>query len=305
MIGDGLIMVSVLCQTYNHEEYIGECLQSLINQKVSFRYEILIHDDASTDNTANIIRKFEKEYPDLIKPIYQQVNQWSLGNKVFSGIQLSRCTGKYVAICEGDDYWIDTSKLQKQVDLLERHAEYSMCFHNAIERWSDREREDCCFSHIVDREYSGLEIYKAWIIPTASVVFRKDILNSEHADCFLNPHFLYGDIVLFLLAADCGTIMGMKDVMSVYRRHKGGTVFEYNAKRIIKSLDHHKHIPLVFGMQYKVMSEELCIPLLVSLSFYYLKRNNYLYVMKYLINAFGLSFKNTLSCICEKANKRI
>ena len=118
MIENEFMMVSVLCQTYNHEQYISECLQSIVAQKVNFRYEILVHDDASTDNTANIIRKFEREYPDLIKPIYQEVNQWSLGNKVFSGIQLPRCTGKYIAICEGDDYWTDPLKLQKQVDIL-------------------------------------------------------------------------------------------------------------------------------------------------------------------------------------------
>lgn len=131
MIENEFMMVSVLCQTYNHEQYISECLQSIVAQKVNFRYEILVHDDASTDNTANIIRKFEREYPDLIKPIYQEVNQWSLGNKVFSGIQLPRCTGKYIAICEGDDYWTDPLKLQKQVDILEGNENIGLVYAKA------------------------------------------------------------------------------------------------------------------------------------------------------------------------------
>lgn len=305
MIESDIMMVSVVCQTYNHEKYIAECLESLVTQKVNFRYEILVHDDASTDKTADIIREFEKKHPALIKTIYQRVNQWSLGNKVFSGIQLPRCTGKYIAICEGDDYWTDPFKLQRQVDLLEEHIEYSMCFHNVIEHWANGQKEDRSFSNIVDREYSGLEIYKNWIVPTASVVFRKCILESEYSDCFQNPHFIYGDIVLFLLAASCGKIVGMKEVMAVYRRHEGGTVFDYNAKRIIKSLEHHKHIPLVFGKQYETASKELRIPLLISLSFYYLKQNNYFLMMKYLILSSAISIKKTLFCISEKTMRRI
>lgn len=305
MIRDDIMMVSVVCQTYNHEKYIAECLESLVTQKVNFRYEILVHDDASTDKTADIIRDFEKEYPVLIKPIYQRVNQWSLGNKVFSGIQLPRCTGKYIAICEGDDYWTDPLKLQKQVDLLERHIEYSMCFHNVIEHWDDGQKEDCCFSNIVDREYSGLEIYKNWIVPTASVVFRRSILESGCSDCFLNPHFIYGDIVLFLLAASCGKIMGMKEVMSVYRRHEGGAVFGYNVNRIIRSLEHHKQVPLVFGKQYETASKELRVSLLISLSFYYLKQNNYFLMMKYLMLSSGISIKRTLLCISKKIKRTI
>lgn len=299
------MMVSVVCQTYNHEEFIAECLQSLVSQEVNFCYEILIHDDASTDKTAEIIRKFERKYPSLIKPIYQSVNQWSMGKKVFSGIQLPRCTGKYVAICEGDDYWTDLNKLQKQVDFLEKHNEYSMCFHNAIEHWSDGQKKDCVFSNIINREYTGLEVYTNWMIPTASVVFRRSILTSEYATCFQNPHFIYGDIVLFLLASSCGKIVGMNDTMSVYRRHAGGMVYAYNANRIIKSLEHHKHIPLVFGTQYQTASEMARIPLFVSLSFFYIKQKKYFLMMKYLLLSSSVSFGRTFLCIRKKVKHNI
>lgn len=294
------MMVSVICQTYNHENYIVDCLESLVSQKVDFRYEILVHDDASTDKTAEIIRGFEKKYPDLIKPIYQKVNQWSLGKKVLTGIQLPRCTGKYVAICEGDDYWIDSLKLQKQVNYLENNPDCTMSFHNAIEHWSDNRKKDSMFSHIVDRVYSGLELYKEWIVPTASVVFRRNILMSQYADCLANSHFIYKDIILFLLAAKCGRVVGMKDVMSVYRRHAGGAVFEYNVQRIIKSLEHHKYIPLVFGSQYKDISDHQRILLLLSVSHYYFTKRKFLLAFRYLTNSLVISFKDTLICFYNK-----
>lgn len=299
------ILVSVCCAAYNHSAYIRQCLDGFMMQKTNFRFEVLIHDDASTDGTQDIIREYEMKYPDIIKPIYQTENQYCKGGKISFRYNFPRVKGKYIAICEGDDYWTDPFKLQRQVDLLEKHIDYSMCFHNAIEHWDDDQKEDCCFSNIVDREYSGLEIYKTWIVPTASVVFRKGILESEHSDCLQNPHFIYGDIVLFLLAASCGKVMGVREVMSVYRRHEGGVVFNYNANRIIRSLEHHKHIPLVFGKQYETASKELRVSLLISLSFYYLKQNNYFLMMKYLILSSGISIKRTLLCVSEKIKKTI
>jgi len=299
------LLVSIRCCTYNHESYIRQCLEGFVMQKTSFHFEVIVHDDASTDRTADIIREYAEKYSDIIKPIFETENQYSKHDGSLRRIMDAHMHGKYIAICEGDDYWIDPLKLQKQVNFLENNLEYVMCFHNAIEHWVDGQKKDCCFSNIVDREYSGLEIYKNWIVPTASVVFRKSILESEQSDCFQNPHFIYYDIIFFLLAASCGKIMGMKEVMSVYRRHEGGAVFDYNAKRIIKSLEHHKHIPLVFGKQYETASKELRIPLLISLSFYYLKQNNYFLMMKYLILSSAISIKKTLFCISEKTKRRI
>ena len=174
MIENEFMMVSVLCQTYNHEQYISECLQSIVAQKVNFRYEILVHDDASTDNTANIIRKFEREYPDLIKPIYQEVNQWSLGNKVFSGIQLPRCTGKYIAICEGDDYWTDPLKLQKQVDILEGNENIGLVYAKARVYLQSK----CKYADDLFGEYRASlneMIFKGNAIPTLTAMFRREI----------------------------------------------------------------------------------------------------------------------------------
>ena len=126
------IMVSIHCLAYNHERYIAEAIEGFLMQKTSFAFEVLIHDDASTDHTADIIRKYEKEYPDIIKPIYQKENQYSKHISIFRNYQLPRLKGKYYAICEGDDYWTDPDKLQKQFEAMEEHPEVDICSHSAL-----------------------------------------------------------------------------------------------------------------------------------------------------------------------------
>ena len=125
------IMVSVVCNAYNHERYIAQCLDGFVMQKTNFPFEVLVHDDASTDKTADIIREYEKKYPHLIKPVYQTENQYSKGG--IARFQYPRAQGKYIAVCEGDDYWTDPLKLQKQYDAMEAHPEVDMCAHAAIE----------------------------------------------------------------------------------------------------------------------------------------------------------------------------
>lgn len=126
------IMVSILCLAYNHEKYIKDALDSFINQKVNFKYEIIINDDCSTDSTAQIIKEYAERYPQIIKPIFQKKNQYSKHRRMLIDILMPQANGKYFAICEGDDYWTDTNKLQKQFDFMEANDEYSMCVTNAI-----------------------------------------------------------------------------------------------------------------------------------------------------------------------------
>ena len=122
------IVVSIIFNTYNHEPYIRQCLEGFVMQKTDFAFEVLIHDDASTDKTADIIREYEAHYPDIIKPIYQTENQYSKKTGIMKTFQIPRVKGKYIALCEGDDYWIDPLKLQKQVDILEKDATITTCF---------------------------------------------------------------------------------------------------------------------------------------------------------------------------------
>lgn len=121
-------LVSISCITYNHAPYIRQCLEGFIMQKTNFAYEILIHDDASTDSTSDIIQEYENKYPDIIKPIYETENQYQKGVPIGSAIwNVPRAQGKYIALCEGDDYWTDPNKLQKQVDYMEQHSEIGLC----------------------------------------------------------------------------------------------------------------------------------------------------------------------------------
>ena len=101
------IIVSVCCLAYNHEPYIRQCLDGFVMQKTNFKFEVLIHDDASTDETEEIIRDFERRYPSIIKPIYEETNQWVKGRKGSAVFNFPRAKGKYIALCEGDDYWTD------------------------------------------------------------------------------------------------------------------------------------------------------------------------------------------------------
>ena len=124
-------LVSICCTAFNHEEYIRDALEGFLMQETDFTYEVLIHDDASTDGTADIIREYEKKYPEIIKPIYQTENQYSQGLSP-SRNNFVRAQGEFIAICEGDDYWTDKDKLQIQVDALKTHQQVDLCFHPCV-----------------------------------------------------------------------------------------------------------------------------------------------------------------------------
>ena len=126
---DNQIIVSISCITYNHAPYIRQCLDGFLMQQTNFAYEVLIHDDASTDGTTEIIKEYEAKYPDIIKPIYEDENQWVKGRRGSAVFNFPRAKGKYIALCEGDDYWTDPLRLQKQVYFLEKHQECSLCCH--------------------------------------------------------------------------------------------------------------------------------------------------------------------------------
>ena len=126
------IMVSVMCTAFNHEEYIRQALEGMVNQKTDFEYEILINDDVSSDDTADIIREFEARYPEKVRAFFPEKNLYSQGIDVYYHTFFPNARGKYVAFCEGDDYWCDETKLQRQVDFLDAHPDYSACVHNSL-----------------------------------------------------------------------------------------------------------------------------------------------------------------------------
>lgn len=123
-------LVSISCLTYNHAKYISQCLDGFLMQETEFPYEILIHDDASTDGTEEIIREYQAKYPLIIRPIYEEENQWLKGRRGSPEFNFPRAKGKYIALCEGDDYWTDSSKLQQQVEILENNPSLSATCHD-------------------------------------------------------------------------------------------------------------------------------------------------------------------------------
>jgi glycosyltransferase involved in cell wall biosynthesis len=188
-------------------------------QKTDFGIEVLIHDDASTDDTADIIREYEKKYPEIIKPVYQTENQWSKGVKISQTYNYPRAQGKYIAYCEGDDYWTDPYKLQKQVDILEQNDQYSFSAHN-YKKLENGELN--IVNPDMKQEYDIYEIAKRTHFQTASVVIRSEIIKREYVEKSYDDNFLRASHHIFLTAAKYGKLYYFNDVMSVYRVHDGG-----------------------------------------------------------------------------------
>jgi len=132
-------LVSIICITYNHAFNIGKCINGFLMQKTDFPFEILIHDDASTDNTADIIREYEQKYPNIIKPIYQKKNQFSAGISIINTYIIPKVKGKYITWCEGDDYWTDESFLQDGISFLENNSLYNCYVTDSIHKGTDFE----------------------------------------------------------------------------------------------------------------------------------------------------------------------
>ena len=227
-------LVSICCTTYNHLNYIRQCLDGFVMQKTNFPIEILIHDDASTDGTQDIIREYEAKYPNIIKPIYQKENQYSKGVKVSLVYNYSRTKGKYIALCEGDDYWTDPYKLQKQVDFLESHPDYVMCSHRFDQYYEDGHRlekeKDDTFQG-VDYDLRNL-IGGKWLTQTLTVMYRHSALD-------LKQYERYGmsmDIILFYELLKHGKGYCFPEAMGVYRYHNGGVWSEVsqNQRRLVE-----------------------------------------------------------------------
>lgn len=249
------VAVSVCVMSYNHERYIRQCLDGIVMQKVTFPFEIRVHDDASTDSSQDIIKEYQERFPDIVKPILQSHNQYSENPRIFKRFILPECEGKYVAFCEGDDYWTDPLKLQKQVEYMEAHPGCSMCFGNAIERWEDDSAPNRLFSDIQDKDYTGVELSERWIVPTASVVFRKDITESGLFDRFTSSRkMIYGDLPLWLTCAAQGTVHGFADVFCVYRRIRSGFMLSLNAQRRLEMGDTRVELYRIFGSPYRKSS---------------------------------------------------
>ena len=234
------ILVAVKCFVYNHEPYLRKCMDGFVMQKTNFRFVVIVHDDVSTDGSATIIREYAEKYPDIIKPIYETENQYSKHDGSLARVMndaVDATDAQYVAACEGDDYWTDPYKLQKQVDFLESHPDYSMCFHRAKVLSNIKEDREL-YTHLEEREYSAYEIYKEWLVPTCSVVYRAGLLPNENSV----PPLVYGDIYMFLRLAENGRIYNLNFEGSVYRRNSGGISQKGDVSLYIRLLEQYKYM---------------------------------------------------------------
>lgn len=213
-------LVSICCIAYNHEAFIEKTLHSFLMQETDFPYEILIHDDASTDCTASVIREYEEQYPTIIKVIYQHENQYSKGNKPFEFLE-KIAKGKYIATCEGDDYWTDPGKIAKQAKYLNKNEDVVISFHDAV--YVNSNDEVIRYTHLnkgFDRDLSQDELLSGiGILPTMTRMYRN--LNFGYIP-ELNK-VLNGDRFKSCVLGLYGKAHCHKDIKhSAYRLHEGG-----------------------------------------------------------------------------------
>ena len=213
------VLASICCITYNHEEYIRDCIEGFLMQEVDFPMEIIIHDDASTDGTTDIVREYAAKHPNLIFPIFQKENQFSKGKKPFINLTLPHAKGKYIAICEGDDYWTDPLKLQKQVEFLEANPDYVISYHNAMIVDEDGNIVD--YSKLPEnlkKDLTSEELIRGTMILTLTMCFRNVL--KEFPDELFKVY--NGDKFLTSLLGSFGKGKYMSEIANaIYRKHAG------------------------------------------------------------------------------------
>jgi glycosyltransferase involved in cell wall biosynthesis len=221
-------LVSICCVTYNHEKFIAQCLDGFVMQKTDFSFEILVHEDASTDRTAQIVKEYEAKYPHLFRCVYQTENQFLKQNTLIN-ILMPMARGQYIALCEGDDYWTDPLKLQTQVKYLEQNQNVSICIHNGnIEENGiivGKSRGDSF------KVYSLKNVVKSRVLaPTASYLFRNSF---KFPSWFTKVYG--GDSAFLFLLAQIGEIHYLPYVMCVYRRNPTSVEGYYKNKSLDKA----------------------------------------------------------------------
>lgn len=212
------LILSIVCHTYNHENYIEQTITSFLNQKTSFPFEIIIHDDASTDKTKQIIEKYQEKYPNIIKTIFQTENKYIKNINIWSEYTFPKCHGKYIAICEGDDYWSDAYKLQKQVDFLEKNTNYVVCWTDYLSfNGADYKENNFNFkTDVVTIDYDT--IFNPYCTLSLTTVFKKEAMDISLLSRL--KYFKDNSLYIILLNKGDGAFLNFKS--SIYRIHEGG-----------------------------------------------------------------------------------
>lgn len=217
---DYQIMVSIFCLSYNHEKYIRKALEGFVMQQTKYSFEVVIHDDASTDGSVKIIEEYEKNYPHIIKPIYETKNLYSQGINFFKLCLEKYCRGKYIAFCEGDDYWTDPNKLETQISFMEQHPEFTLTYHSVNYVVDDTIiGNDVTFNQ--EREVSTDEIIRGggYFCASPSLVFTR-ALGIDYPRFRLMAEV--ADYPLQILAAVRGKVYYFPQIMGCYRKNHPG-----------------------------------------------------------------------------------
>ena len=231
------VMVSVCMITYNHEAFIREALDGVLMQQTSFPYELVIGEDCSTDRTREICIEYQQKHPEKIRLLLNEKNLGMMANFIQT---LKACTGKYIALCEGDDYWTDPLKLQKQVDFLEWNEEFSICFHR-VKILNESGIQDDFITREVPSETNILELAKGNFMHTPSVVFKRNWKEL--------PKWFYespvGDYPLHMINAQYGKIKKLDDIMAVYRIHQNNIWVNQDGEAMLLMI--HQYLDNMIG----------------------------------------------------------
>ena len=251
-------LVSICCIAYNQERYIRETLDSFLKQKTSFPFEILIHDDASTDRTADIIREYAAAHPGIVKPLCQTENQHSKGIAVGVTFNYPRALGKYIALCEGDDFWTDPLKLQKQFDFMEANPGYALCCSDASKLIEESGITYTNKLSPTSRELTYRELNGDIHVITATIFMRRDCVNACYQTIpkLKKRKWLMGDLPLILYMAANHIVYYMSDSLACYRIHKK-SMAHGNAAHQIRFFRSAAHIKLTFNRFYNRSDAEL------------------------------------------------
>jgi glycosyltransferase involved in cell wall biosynthesis len=236
-------LVDIPMCAYNHEKYIAQAIEGVVKQVTNFKFRLFIGEDYSKDNTRNIIERLTLDYPNIVFPIFHKRN---LGPAENSKQLLAKCTSKYIALCDGDDYWTDPYKLQKQVDFLEANPEYAICFHRAnLKVENDIQINDQYVGPEEEKDLLIEDFILSNPVPTVSAMF-KNVLHENFEDW--ESKMPFGDLLIYTKVLKITNLKAkyIPDVMGVYRIHDGGIHSGSFANNKLKTFEKHlQHVKLI------------------------------------------------------------
>ncbi len=247
--------VSALIVTFNHGRFIEEAIQGFLRQETDFPCELLIADDGSTDQTRDVIQRYGQEHGDRIRVL---LNRSNLGARRTMIRAYHACRGQYVATLDGDDYWTSPDKLQRQADLLDRHPEYTLCFHSVRMVWDAGGREPTIFRpRRIKETYTLRDLFECNFIASCTPMYRRGLFDRHPAWCFDVPVY---DWMQHVLHAQYGAIGYIDEPMAVYRQHGGGVYCMSGAtERLGVAIEMLKHFRRAFARKYRrVLDASLC-----------------------------------------------